>query len=520
MKKKIIVIVSCVAVAAVAIGAYLFSNQGTASVGIPVLTTDLAKTTLQNTITGSGIVESVDSVNVYGKVATAFIDKINVKVGDQVTEGQILCELDTEDIDRQIAQQQTTINYTIQKAQMALESSERSYESMKDLLDADLYSALLQAESSVEQAKQNLDARQRSYDNMTSDKSDLHKDFLDAFTYWKETEKDCNDLRKEIRDLEKKLAAAQDPTEQESIKQDIEYTKQQLKEAESHYETSKKEYTDAKSLYQQDTTRMEEAEVALENAKTSLATAEKSLESTKKQVQTQLTELQKGIESSTLSANDPTLRFGLQNLQKQREDYVVKAPASGTVTAVFAKEGGAGGGLMFQIEDIQELQIKAYIKEFDYNSIKAGQSVTIKSDGTGDAVMNGSVVSIAPTAKKAADGSILSTGNTFETTIAVHKPHDGLVIGMNTRLNILLDSRDNVYAVPYDSVVFSPDGSTHIMAAVSDGKEGFVAKTIPVTTGMETDFYIEIMGDGITDGTMIINTPDTVAEGLPVIVRR
>ena len=39
-----------------------------------------------------------------------------------------------------------------------------------------------------------------------------------------------------------------------------------------------------------------------------------------------------------------------------------------------------------------------------------------------------------------------------------------------------------------------------------------------MTTGLETDFYIEIISDQLTEGMQIIPTSDEYAEGTPVQV--
>ena len=62
------------------------------------------------------------------------------------------------------------------------------------------------------------------------------------------------------------------------------------------------------------------------------------------------------------------------------------------------------------------------------------------------------------------------------------------------------------------------DGSEVVYAVEpSSEKEGsYVVTEVPVTTGLETDFYIEVSGDGITDGLSIVSDPQSVAPGMEV----
>lgn len=75
---------------------------------------------------------------------------------------------------------------------------------------------------------------------------------------------------------------------------------------------------------------------------------------------------------------------------------------------------------------------------------------------------------------------------------------------MNTRLTVLLEEKQDVFGVPYDAVVEKADGSTVVYAAVEQQNSGknssYVVTEIPVTTGLETDFYIEISGGEVTPG--------------------
>ena len=55
------------------------------------------------------------------------------------------------------------------------------------------------------------------------------------------------------------------------------------------------------------------------------------------------------IETSKLSADDRAQREELKNMQDRLSKCTVTAPASGTITAVYATEGAAPNGVLFQI---------------------------------------------------------------------------------------------------------------------------------------------------------------------------
>lgn len=207
----------------------------------------------------------------------------------------------------------------------------------------------------------------------------------------------------------------------------------------------------------------------------------------------------------------------LQRLEKNLADSLIKAPMDGTVTEIFAKEGSPGSGLLFVIEDTQNLLINTHVQEYDIGRIHEGQKVTVKSDATGDAVLQGEVVKIAPTSvKNAAGETIISSPAEFETQIAVLGHDTGLKIGMNTRLNIILEEKSAVYAVPHDALGVNAAGQSIVYALINENGRSTI-KELVVETGLETDFYVEVRGDGLAEGMRIINDAADASPGNPGI---
>ncbi len=264
------------------------------------------------------------------------------------------------------------------------------------------------------------------------------------------------------------------------------------------------------------------AEQSADTAKAQQSAAENSIE---QQIET----LKDNLIGSQISAESTkSQEIAIQSLQQTLEDATITAPVSGVVTAVYAEVGEPGNGLLFVIEDTDSLKISTEIKEYDIGSVQVGMPVIIKSDATGDKEIAGTVTYIAPAAKKTETGTTLTSDDStveFEAEVQVDDADSGLRIGMNTRLTVLLEERDNVYGVAYDAVVEKADGSQVLYAVQPEEnkKNGYVVEEVPVTTGLETDFYIEVSGDGITDGLVIVSdpqsvTPDFVANNTQTVV--
>lgn len=257
-------------------------------------------------------------------------------------------------------------------------------------------------------------------------------------------------------------------------------------------------------------------------AEQSADTAKQQQAATENAIQQQLDTLKDNLIGSQISAQaTQSQEIAIQSLQKNLDDATITAPVSGVVTAVYAEEGQPGNGLLFVIEDTDALKITTNIREYDVGNIEVGMPVVIRSDATGDKEISGTVTYIAPAANKTENGNTLTADDStveFEAEVQVNDADSGLRIGMNTRLTVLLEERSDVYGVPYDSVVEKADGSEVVYAVEpSSEKEGsYVVTEVPVTTGLETDFYIEVSGDGITDGLSIVSDPQSVAPGMEV----
>ena len=206
-------------------------------------------------------------------------------------------------------------------------------------------------------------------------------------------------------------------------------------------------------------------------------------------------------------------KIALQKLEKDLADSVIKAPLTGTVTAVYGVVGAVGNGLLFVVEDTDNLKVTTNVKEYDMGKVTPGQMVYIKSDATGEKIINGRIVSISPASTKDAAGKSNSSSNViFETTVDVIDKDPGLKIGMNARLNIVLDQKSNVYAVPYEAITKNANNQNVVYAIASANGKNKV-KELSVSTGLGTDLYLEIWGPELTDGTKIINDVTGVKNG-------
>ena len=102
-KKKKIIGVVCGVVAVAVVGGYLLLNQNSGA-AVMVSTETLQQMDLQNTVSLTGVVESETDRKVYSTLSY-LVESVNVQVGDVVQAGDVLAQLDTEQLEMDIAQQ-------------------------------------------------------------------------------------------------------------------------------------------------------------------------------------------------------------------------------------------------------------------------------------------------------------------------------------------------------------------------------------------------------------------------------
>ena len=443
-------------------------------------------------------------------------------------------------------------NSTILAQESALEGAERSLSAAEDAYDSaqDAYDdARAQAEEAqtsygkaqaeVEQAKQKLDEAKEKVSILTEqvNTGEATKDQLDAAVVEQNTAQQTFDQAKN-EETQASLTLALRQAARDSAQSQASAAERTLEEAEAAYDTAQTQYRaalnsadDALEDYADAVDTAYEAyldaQVTLENtqadAQETLAdyadrldaayeayeSAQAGLESTENAAQNQLQSYQDSLNSAYANASTSTGEVSLRQLRADLEGTEITAPAAGTVTAVYAEVGSSGAGLLFVIEDVDNLVVATSVKDYDVASVSTGMAVAIQSDSTGDEVYDGEVTSIAPTAAKNAAGETDTSGDiSFATDVAVTSQDTGLRIGMSVELDFVLDEAMNALSVPYDAVYENDQGQTCLLV-LEEGEDGELLLTeLPVTTGLETDLDIAVEGEGLTEGVQVVTDPD------------
>lgn len=130
--KKAAFLLAAILCTAAALGIWKALSGGPARINGPAAeaggylrTVTLERTTLENSVSASGTVESARVSTVTTALSYA-VKTVEVQVGDEVKAGDVICTLDTEDLERQIEQRQRTADRAVRKAQEALDDAQQN----------------------------------------------------------------------------------------------------------------------------------------------------------------------------------------------------------------------------------------------------------------------------------------------------------------------------------------------------------------------------------------------------------
>ena len=226
-------------------------------------------------------------------------------------------------------------------------------------------------------------------------------------------------------------------------------------------------------------------------------------------VQLSGTELSRQVQSAADSLLNAQL--SMSDTEKQMENYTITSPISGTVIQKNVKAGDTVGTdttsseTLCTIYDLSYLEMTLNVDELEILSIKEGQTVTITADAISDRTFTGVVTSVS------AAGTTTGGTTTYPVTIRIDDTGD-LLPGMNATAEIEVSSAENALTIPNGAVVrgnyvLVTKDSPSAVNAVQDmtAPDGYVY--VKITTSTSDNDSIEVTG-GLQEGDTIAYDAD------------
>jgi multidrug efflux pump subunit AcrA (membrane-fusion protein) len=309
---------------------------------------------------------------------------------------------------------------------------------------------------------------------------------------------DSEELEKQIEYEENQIELNKLETEDRIKAMQIEYDKDV-----TGYKELKEAYEQNKELYENGVI----TEEAFKKTENNLADSKISIES------------YNAVNGKILLSQADQKRIEIQEKQlklkkEELEKVQIKSPIDGTVTRVnvnigrYAKDT-ENGEAMFIVENLEKLQMKAAVSEFDVGKIKLNQEAEIYSDILGKEYAKGIVARISPTAEQ-------KDNNTMERIIPVlidvtERPKN-LIAGVIATAKIKTDNSENTFAVPSGAIV--EEGEEYRLYILNEDN---TISSLPVEIGLETDLESEVRGNLTEEMKYIINPDETYEDGMTVI---
>ena len=435
-------------------------------------------------LSATGNIISNDDMSLTAKATNVEVLEVPVSIGDTVKKGDVICILDSENLEKTLENAKASLAVKEQSSDSDVAVAERylnesqttgAIQVSRDFEDAQqYYDDYIEALEEVDKAKREFDTAKGEYDYRVSEYENYWNEHsgLDEFEFLQMTERGS-------------------------------FYKQNMSAAES-------EMLQKESTYKQ---KQDAADAALDKYNKLIRSYDDNVRNNSSNVMTKNDSVKSAKRNESVSTLNDELQ--IEQYEEQIESCTVTAPFDGVVTAINVSEGSIyTGAAIATVEDINSFRIQSEINEYDIAKVKIGQRVVFRTNSMGETEFEGVIEEIAPkaTRQQTAQGSAL-TSVTYKVITRIVTPCDDFKMDMTAKMSIIIDEKDDVLTVPYDAVQTDENGEFYIEKAPEAAQPGMkVAPTqqqneknkISVTKGIESDYYIEVMGDEVKEGLEII----------------
>jgi len=439
-------------------------------------------------------------------------DEVNVEIGAQVAEGELLLSINT---DRLIIQKK--------QAEAGLESARANYQ---ELINGATEEALQrseasyeQAESALDNAKTNLELVQKIY----NDKTSLKQQLLNAEQQLRSSEQQLKIAEENLRQAEVNFEQAERAYQRsKDLYEDQVISEQEFEDAESRYKNAQSSLNNAESSLNQAEASLSTAEEnyrltkntydnptelkqQLENARSQVANAESNL----RVAEANLTETRKGAREERIRASRAQVQqaeAGLEEINLNLAYAEIESPIDGVIYQVNVDEGEMinTGQSIVNVMNLSELFVEVEVTAGTVSRIKQGDKAAVKAEIISQSI-SGEITNISP--------SVNPQSKNYLVKVKIANPEGVLKAGMFADVEFETRRSENTVIIPIEAVVnLNTDNPTAYI--VEDGK----AVRRDLELGLSSDERVEILS-GINEGeNVIIRGQNRLEDGAEVEV--
>ena len=451
---------------------------------------------------------------------TEEVAEVLVKKGDKVKAGDIIAKLDTTTIDYNIKLQEANLKSAKQSNKYNISDAKRGYENYKDTIDQGLNASLESARTQMESAEKALEDTKEKYEEAKKTVEDGSHESIQslylqreqayrAYDSARDTASDAYSYYREARDAYLAAQAAADAaakaensdlTNVEKLQDTASQLKSAMLSAETQMNSADRSVTNAKGSYDDACTAYNNAkksildnlEDAIESAQTSYDTAAKNFEITNLQVNQQLESYEAAYDKTKALSDVSAAEIQLAQLKASRDDYIIKAPASGTVTSLSLEKGETitMGMPMAEISDLEGMQVEIKVDEYTVKNVKISDPVKIYIDAL-EKEYEGTLVEVDKTATVEGGVSYFNAKVSFS-------PDEEVKSGMSVEVKVTRVNEPDTVSVTQNSLQYRDDNTAYIYVKDESGK--LTEKTL--TLGASDGVYVQVT-EGLSEGDVI-----------------
>jgi HlyD family secretion protein len=507
--KKWIWIIAVVTVAVVTLAALngYFMESSTQSNTDGAETVEVVIDTLTGSIGATGKVRANQTAYLTWDVSGE-VEQVNVQVGDEVKDGQLLASLEQNSLTQSVILAQADLVsaqqaledllYSRNQQAQALLAVEDAEGALEDSLNPDplaekkAQQAIVDAEKEVEDAERDVNftlstASQASIDAAEAEVI-LAKDALDKAREKFEPYENKPEDNLVRANLQSQLAAAQQTYDAKVRELNALLSTGDpldIALAEANLATAQAELVEAQEEYDQIISGPSPGEIAL-------------LESQLEDAEREWERLKDGPDPDDIAAAEAKVAAAEATLAQMK----IPAPFDGTVTAIENKPGDQvdPGTIAFRVDDLSRMLVDIEVSEIDINQIELGQSVEMTFDAIFSKVYHGEVVEVASVGTEAS--GIVN----FQVTVELIDADDSVKPGMTAAVDILTTEIADVLVIPNKSVRVV-DGQKVVYQVNSSAPLEFIA--VPVKLGASSETLSQVLESDLQAGDLILYNPSS-----------